>query len=240
MMRPGVRKLAVTVHIATSLGWFGAVAVFLALAATGLTHSDAQMVRAAYIAMELATRMAIVPLAFGTLATGLIVALGTRWGLLRHYWIVAKLMITVVATAVLLLHTQPIEQMANAAAGSILETADLRRLRLQLIVNSSAALIALLTATALAVYKPRGMTGYGQRRQQRDRLLVIPPRPDRQGVSVAAESRVSDGTLRVGNPGIAAEGGGAPRWVKLSGVVIAALLLLFVLLHATGRGFGLH
>jgi hypothetical protein len=118
MMRPGVRKLAVAAHIATSLGWFGAVAVFLALAVTGLTHPDAQMVRAAYLAMELATRLVIVPLAFGTLATGLVVALGTRWGLLRHNWIVAKLMITLVATAVLLLHTRPIEQVASAAAGS--------------------------------------------------------------------------------------------------------------------------
>ncbi len=177
--------------------------------------------------------MVIVPLGFGTLATGLIVALGTRWGLLRHYWIVAKLMITLVATAALLLHTQPIEQMAHVAAGSILEAAELRPLRIQLVVTSGAALIALLTATALAVYKPRGLTRYGQRRRQR----MIPPPPD-QCVSVTVGSRGSGGTFRGGDPGT--ESGGAPRWVKLSGVIIGVLLLLFVLLHLSGRGLGLH
>jgi hypothetical protein len=52
----------------------------LALALAGLIHPDTQMVRAAYLAMEVATRAVIVPLAFGTLATGLIVAIGTRCG----------------------------------------------------------------------------------------------------------------------------------------------------------------
>lgn len=60
-MTPYVRKFALTAHVTSSVGWLGAVAVFLALAIAGLTSKDAQMVRAAYLAMELTTRFVIVP-----------------------------------------------------------------------------------------------------------------------------------------------------------------------------------
>ena len=56
LMPPGLRKVALTAHVTSSIGWFGAVAGFLALALVGLTSQDAQLVRAAYLAMELITR----------------------------------------------------------------------------------------------------------------------------------------------------------------------------------------
>ena len=52
-MTPRLRKFALTAHVTCSVGWLGAVAGFLALAVAGLTSQDAQMVRAAYLAMEL-------------------------------------------------------------------------------------------------------------------------------------------------------------------------------------------
>ena len=64
IMSPGLRKFALTAHVTSSIGWFGAVAAFLALAIAGLTSQDAQIVRAAYLAMELTTWFVIVPLAF--------------------------------------------------------------------------------------------------------------------------------------------------------------------------------
>jgi ABC-type nickel/cobalt efflux system permease component RcnA len=81
-----LRKLVLTAHITFSVGWLGAVAVFLALAIAGLTSRDPQMVRAAYSAMELTARFVIVPLAIASLFSGLIQSLGTPWGLFRHYW----------------------------------------------------------------------------------------------------------------------------------------------------------
>jgi len=54
-MTPSVRKFSLTAHVASSVGWLGAVAGFLALAVAGLTSHDAQMVCAAYLAMELIT-----------------------------------------------------------------------------------------------------------------------------------------------------------------------------------------
>jgi hypothetical protein len=70
MMTPGFRKVVLTMHVTSSIGWFGAVAAFLALAIMGLTSHDAQLVRAAYLAMEAITRFVIVPLAFVSLLSG--------------------------------------------------------------------------------------------------------------------------------------------------------------------------
>src|SRR5260221_12529239 len=52
MMTPGLRKFALTLHVTSSVGWFGAVAGFLALAVAGVTSQDAVTVRTAYLAME--------------------------------------------------------------------------------------------------------------------------------------------------------------------------------------------
>ena len=162
LMTPSVRKLALTTHVTSSVGWFGAVAGFLSLAIAGLTNSNPQTVRAAYVAMEVMTWGVIVPLSFASLATGLVQSLATTWGLFRHYWIVAKLALTVVATAILLVHTGPIGRVARLAGERGLSSADLHGLRVQLIADAGAAIVALLVATTLSVYKPWGLTAYGR------------------------------------------------------------------------------
>jgi len=91
--------------------------------------------------------------------------LGTTWGLFRHYWVLAKLLMTVPATIVLLLHMQPISHLAELATEATFPVGDLRGLRSQLVANAGAALLMLLVATTLSVYKPCGMTRYGKRKQ---------------------------------------------------------------------------
>jgi hypothetical protein len=162
MMTPSVRRLALTTHIVSSVGWLGAVAAFLALSVAGVAGQDLQMVRAAYLSMHLITWFVIVPFSSAALVTGLIQSLGTQWGLFRHYWIVAKLGLTVVATLILLVHTQPIGQVAAFAATSTLAPGDLGAIRIRLIADAGAALIALFVATTLSVYKPWSMTSYGR------------------------------------------------------------------------------
>jgi hypothetical protein len=162
-MTSRVRKFALTTHVTSSVGWLGAVTAFLALAVAGLTSQDAQMVRAAYLSMELTTWVVIVPLSLAALLTGLVQSLGTTWGLFRHYWVVAKLALTMLATIILLLHTQPIGRVAAVASETMLSSTDLRQLRIQLVADAGAALLALLVATTLSVYKPWGMTSYGRR-----------------------------------------------------------------------------
>jgi hypothetical protein len=148
----------------------GADAAFLALAVAGLTTQDAQMMQAAYLAMQVAAWYVIVPLSLASLLTGLIQSLGTKWGLLRHYWIVFKLLINVFANVALLIHTQPIGRLARAAAESALAPGALHEARLQLVVAAGGGLLLLLVATTLAVYKPRGLTPYGWRKLQLERI----------------------------------------------------------------------
>ena len=74
-MTPGIWRLALTAHIAFSVGWLGAVGGFLVLGVAGLTSRDAEVVRGAYLAMDLLGRFVIVPMSLAALATGLIQAL---------------------------------------------------------------------------------------------------------------------------------------------------------------------
>jgi hypothetical protein len=170
VMPAGLRRFALMAHVTSSVGWMGAVGSFLALAVAGLTSENAQIVRAVYIAMEVTTWFVIVPLSVATLVTGLVQSLGTEWGLFKHYWVVVKLIIGVLATAILLLHTRAIEQVATVAMNSTLTATDVRQLRVQLTADAIGAIVALLIATALSIYKPRGLTPYG-----RDRLIVERP-----------------------------------------------------------------
>ena len=168
IMTPRVRKFALTAHVVSSVGWLGAALVFLALAIIGLTGQDAQTVRGAYLVMEPAAWFVLVPLAFASLLTGLVQALGTQWGLFRHYWVLFKLLINVFANVVLLIYMESFSIMARMAADPTMSTADIRALGTSPRFHAILAVVLLLVATVLAVYKPRGMTRYGWRKQQQE------------------------------------------------------------------------
>jgi len=162
IMSPRLRKLMLAIHIVTSVGLLGAVAAFFALAVAGLTVGDAEIVRGIYVMLDLLTKLMILPLALAALAVGLIESLGTRWGLVRHYWIIAKLTVTIVAIAVLLLQLPNIAYVATAAAIQPLQHGDLSEARMSFVIHSGGGLLALLIPTLLSIYKPRGRTGYGK------------------------------------------------------------------------------
>lgn len=167
-MSRNLRNLLLTVHVTTSVGFLGTVATFLALAIAGASLSEPQVVRAAYIAMDVVTTSVIVPLCFAGLLTGVFQSLSTPWGLFRHYWVIVKLLLMLLSAAVLLLHTQPIRAMAELAMVAQLAPADYVGQRVQLIVASAGALGIGLIATVLSIYKPRGLTRYGWRKQHSD------------------------------------------------------------------------
>lgn len=160
-----LRKLALTVHVIASLGWVGAVAAYLALDVTVLTSQTVETLRAAYISMELITWWAIVPLAFATLITGLVMSLGTKWGLFRHYWVLISLILTTLAIVVLMSETRTISLFASVAADPATTDDELLALP-NTLLHSGLGMVVLLAVTVLNIYKPRGMTRYGWRKQQ--------------------------------------------------------------------------
>jgi hypothetical protein len=174
-MSPGLRKFALAAHLAFSVGWIGTVVAYLALSVAAVTSQDAQTVRAAWIAMELTGWYVIVPLALASLLTGLVMALGTKWGLFRHYWVLFSFVLTVFATVVLLFHMPDVSVMANVAReaeGAGLDGLDTHlsaRLGEGDLLHPGLGLVVLLVIQVLNVYKPSGMTRYGWRKQQEQR-----------------------------------------------------------------------
>ena len=165
-MTPRLRKFALTAHVTFSVGWLGAVVAYLALAVAALTSQDAQIGRAASLAMELIGWFVIVPCSLAALLTGLVQSLGTEWGLLRHYWVVVKFLLTIVGTTVLLLHMPAVTRMAGVATETTLFRADSRTLpHPTFVVHAGGGLLVLLATTTLSVYKPWGLTPYGRRKQ---------------------------------------------------------------------------
>ena len=210
---PALRRFTFTTHVTSSVGWVGAVFVFVALAAIGLTSQDERTVRGAYLVMAPAGWFVLVPLAHASLVSGIALSLGTPWGLIRHYWVALKLVITAFSTVILVIYMGTFRQMAGVAADPLVELGLVRNP--SPLVHAILALALLIAATVLAVYKPFGMTPYGTRQQMRGRLLA-------QGIGSRPVQDVPGGTAR--------------RWEYLLWFVALAILGLVVLSHLLGSG----
>jgi len=165
-MTPGVRKFALTIHLTSSVGWIGAVVAYLGLGVAAVTSRDVQTVRAAWIGMEVIGWWAIVPLALAALLTGLVMSLGTQWGLFQHYWVLISLVLTSLSTIILVVHMPTVSAMTRLAQQA--DAADLRGLGGDLF-HPGVGLVVLLAIAVLNVYKPRGVTPYGWRKQREQR-----------------------------------------------------------------------
>lgn len=169
-LSPAPRKLALSAHLAVSVGWLGAVAGYIALDVTAATSEDPLMLRAAYVGMGVIAGSVIVPLAAAALLTGLLVSLGTKWGLFRHWWVLLSLVLTTFAVVVLLIETRTIAAFAAVAADPAATDAELQGLGSTL-VHSVGGTLVLLVVLVLNVYKPSGLTPYGWRKQQEERAV---------------------------------------------------------------------
>jgi len=165
-MTPGWRKLVLSVHLTSSLGWIGAVIAYVALGIAAMANRDPATVRGAWMAMELVGWIVIVPLALAALVTGLVISLGTAWGLFRHYWVLISLALTLLATLILILHMPSVS--ATAALARVADSSQLGQLGGDL-GHAVGGLVVLLVVTVLNVYKPQGLTPYGWRKQQEAR-----------------------------------------------------------------------
>lgn len=166
-MPPRLRKISLTIHVACSVGWIGTVVAYLILGISAATTNEPATIRASWLAMELVGWRAVLPLAVGSLATGFLMALGTRWGLFRHYWVLISLLLTTFALVVLILHLPAVSAMA--ATAQVAERADLESLGGDL-AHPAIGFVVLVAVQVLNTYKPKGLTRYGWRLEQRRRV----------------------------------------------------------------------
>jgi hypothetical protein len=217
-MTPAVRKLALVAHVVTSVGWLGAAVAYLGIAVMSLNGSDPFLVRAGYQLMFLLGWYVIVPFALAAVVAGLVQSLGTRWGLLRYYWVTAKFALATIGAIILLQHMTAVGEMADIAAGAVLALGDFRQLRVSLVIHPAGGVILLLAATVLSVYKPWGLTAFGKR-------LAENAEGAANRVAVPASSRPKPA--------------GTPRWPIIVGahaVGLAALAALAHIVIGVGRG----
>jgi hypothetical protein len=168
-LSPALRKGLLTAHIVVGVGWIGVDVVLLILALTGLTSTDSNTVAASYLAIGTFTTVLLLPAGVLTLATGLLLGAGTRWGIVRYWWLTAKLVITVVLTTLVVLLLRPrvaeVAGQARQAGAAGLSRDQLGTLPIDLVFPPSVSIAALLAATVLAVYKPWGTTPFARRRE---------------------------------------------------------------------------
>lgn len=165
---PRSRRAVLSVHIIASVGWIGVDLCTLTLAVLGSDSSDVTTQRAAFVVLEPIANLLLVPLPLLALLTGIIIAVGTPWGLLHHYWVVTSLVLTSVAAAAVLFALRPrLIGAADRARHALDPGAAVGILRQQIIVASSIALLVLCAVTVINVVKPWGRTGVHDARGQR-------------------------------------------------------------------------
>jgi hypothetical protein len=93
-LRGKAHKAALTVHVLASVGWFGmAVGIVVALI-TAASTGDPTFAASLRRVVE-ASPWLTIPVGLTAVATGALLSLGTVWGLLRHWWVVAKIAIAI-------------------------------------------------------------------------------------------------------------------------------------------------
>lgn len=157
-MSPPVRRAALAVHVICSVGWIGAAAAYLALGIAADLSRQPDTIQAAWLGMTLIGWYVVVPLALLAWLTGLVMSLGTPWGLLRHHWVIFALVLTTLALVVLLLHMPSVSATANLAQAAAAPAAlggD--------VVHPALGIVVLVAVAVLNIVKPRGLTRYGRR-----------------------------------------------------------------------------
>ena len=95
MLSPRTRRIVLTTHIVASVGLLGDVAVYLAVATRAATTSDPALQSACYELLTMFGFVFGIPLSLASLATGVTLGLGSKWGVLRYPWVTTKLALNV-------------------------------------------------------------------------------------------------------------------------------------------------
>jgi hypothetical protein len=155
-LAPRARRIVATAHIVTGVGLLGATASTLLLAVSAAASDDLAFAHSVYRLMSLQSAVFGIPLSMLALLTGVVLGLGTTWGVLRQWWTTAKLALilgVVLNGALMIGPSVSALQQDPAAAGT----------QSRLVLAAALSVAMLLTATTLSVFKPGGRL----RRRQR-------------------------------------------------------------------------
>jgi hypothetical protein len=168
-----MKKFLLSLHLLFSIGWLGAVAGFLALSLTGYFSKDIWVVKSSYISMNIIMKYVIVPTCIGSLISGIVQSATSNWGFFKYYWILAKMVLTVIITFLLLLHTSLISSLAYIATYDDLLQSDLSKERFQVIFDAFGAFLILIVIVCISVFKPWGKLNINKTLSLKAVIIVI-------------------------------------------------------------------
>jgi ABC-type proline/glycine betaine transport system permease subunit len=167
-LRRKARKTVLLAHLVFALGWLGVDVVIAILAVAGFRADRPERIAAAYLALDAFAVPALLVFGVGALATGLLLSLGSGWGLLRYWWVAAKLGINLLLTTLVLVLLRPV---VAEAATQVAQVDPTLRERLagagvdsDLLYPGFVSGAFLLLAAILAVFKPWGRTPWAKGR----------------------------------------------------------------------------
>ncbi|MEZ4616013.1 MAG: hypothetical protein R2867_10995 [Caldilineaceae bacterium] len=159
---PTWRKLTLVLHVVSGIGWMGVDMALLVLLLTALTTDDPALIASGFNAIRMIVPVAVPPLSLAILATGLLLGLGTPWGLLRYWWVLVKLILSLIMTVLVFVALVPGVNEINVlvAGGSSADAlrATLGDLPTGLLFPPVVSFLMLGTATVLSLFKPWGRT----------------------------------------------------------------------------------
>jgi len=152
-------------HVGIGVGWLGLSLGMLTLSLTGLLTSSAAVRHAAYEIFHIFDLAIVIPSVVLTIVTGLVLSLGTPWGLIKYRWVLAKFMISLSIPATAVIQSKWVRELAARTVDPAAEPGTLGVL-LTVVVGCYSVL--LWTATALSILKPWGRTRWGHRYSARE------------------------------------------------------------------------
>jgi hypothetical protein len=159
-LRPKPRKALVAAHAVSAASWVGVAVTFVAMSVVAMSTND---IRTAAVTYELMAAFDITLLPwtnFATFLTGIALSMTTKWGLIRYYWVAAKIAIAVgiLVMAFGFLHDN-LERAGHEAAALATTggtVADVSGSADVVLWGFGCAMLSLVGALLLSLYKPGG------------------------------------------------------------------------------------
>ncbi|MQA10499.1 MAG: hypothetical protein GEU98_18470 [Pseudonocardiaceae bacterium] len=148
------RQFVVLLHVILSVGWLGVAASALVLSIVAFFETRVPVLRAVYEFHGMLIAVLTRPIGIGAVVTGIILSLGTKWGLVRHYWVLTKFVLSIGAILLsAMVQTELIE--VGLAYANTPGSAELASAQSGILLVAIFHVVALGLSTGLSVYKPR-------------------------------------------------------------------------------------